>query len=714
MVLLGDDGRGYELALKLESHGVWRSWLGDSLYTNFIHLLSSPSTWDSFMRTDDAKTRVQIHLQLRVRALLFDKASVSLFLRSDKPPSSIHTASVISKLNPNYLQLHGDDVYFTLDNCSQDGAQQREGVSGTSTMLSKVQSKSNFGAGSRYSESEADTMSQRLKLDDLPETWYNQFFEKYKASKSYRLQFGDSETEKRTPEQMSFYRKVVENHKRRRVAFKVDQNIGFGMLDDGSNLQSNSILDNDNPFFPETMSAMNCVPDSAVLRTSQLKENQKVEFNGVLDTLPQIMTKSPIMIERLGIRPEYLSMDQGSNQNLGKNGAERSKKCLGEMQALKLSQKVMARLLGNVGFEGSSEVPLDVLTKFMSCHIRKLGSTLKLLSDSYRKQCSAMELLKMFLHTDGHSNLAMLSALVKDNTRNVVQQTQQQVQGFQQQLQPQHAAAIRQSQQILRMHPQMQQMINSQNLTPQQQQQMINSQNLTPQQQQQLINSQNLTPQQQQQLINSQNLTPQQQQQLINSQNLSPQQQQQLINSQNLTPQQQQQLINSQNLTPQQQQQLINSQNLTPQQQQQLINSQNLTPQQQQHLERLRRRQQLTPRPGMSMNMNIDKDRPLVEVKLEHPTDFPMDNNAFNAMTARQPQMQQFRQQQIAAMTSPYAQNTNQFRPMSSLQIPQVQSPNMGMARAPPVKVEGFQELMGGDSTMKHDSEENKLMSPQK
>lgn len=244
-------------------------------------------------------------------------------------------------------------------------------------------------------------MSQRLKLDDLPETWYNQFFEKYKASKSYRLQFGDSETEKRTPEQMSFYRKVVENHKRRRVAFKVDQNIGFGMLDDGSNLQ-NSSSDNDNPFFPETMSAMNCVPDSAVLRTSQLKENQKVEFNGVLDTLPQIMTKSPIMIERLGIRPEYLSMDQGSNQNLGKNGAERSKKCLGEMQALKLSQKVMARLLGNVGFEGSSEVPLDVLTKFMSCHIRKLGSTLKLLSDSYRKQCTAMELLKMFLHTDGH------------------------------------------------------------------------------------------------------------------------------------------------------------------------------------------------------------------------------------------------------------------------------------------------------------------------
>lgn len=52
-------------------------------------------------------------------------------------------------------------------------------------------------------------MSQRLKLDDLPETWYNQFFEKYKASKSYRLQFGDSETEKRTPEQMFFIVKLL-------------------------------------------------------------------------------------------------------------------------------------------------------------------------------------------------------------------------------------------------------------------------------------------------------------------------------------------------------------------------------------------------------------------------------------------------------------------------------------------------------------------------
>lgn len=38
---------------------------------------------------------------------------------------------------------------------------------------------------------------------------------------------------------------------------------------------------------------------------------------------------------------------------------------------------------------------------------------------------------------------------------------------------------------------------------------------------------------------------------------------------------------------------------------------------------------------------------------------------------------------------------------------------NISMVRAPPVKVEGFSELMGGgDSTAKHDSEENRMTSP--
>lgn len=271
----------------------------------------------------------------------------------------------------------------------------------------QVQPKSNFGVGSRYSESETDFASQQFKVEDLPVSWYDQFFEKYKASKSYKLSFGDREAEKRTPEMMAVYLRVLENHKKRRVAFRGDQSFGYGMLDDGPNKQSNlvldgsSVLDQEASFFPEIMFTMNCVPDSAILQLSQGEETQKVEFKGVLDTLPQIMTKSPIMIERLGIRPEYLN-EQGGNQNRGKHGFEGSRKVLGAEQASKLSQKVVARLLANIGFEASSEVPLEVLAQLLSCHICKLGRILKLLTDSYRKQCSAIELLKMFLQTAGH------------------------------------------------------------------------------------------------------------------------------------------------------------------------------------------------------------------------------------------------------------------------------------------------------------------------
>ena len=101
MALLGDDGRGYELARKLETVGVWRTWLGESNYTIFLRFLDSPSTWEAFMRVEDSKSRAQIHLQLRVRALLFDKASVSLFLRSNPSSSSSLASSslAVSKLN---------------------------------------------------------------------------------------------------------------------------------------------------------------------------------------------------------------------------------------------------------------------------------------------------------------------------------------------------------------------------------------------------------------------------------------------------------------------------------------------------------------------------------------------------------------------------------------------------------------------------------------
>lgn len=229
-------------------------------------------------------------------------------------------------------------------------------------------------------------MSQKF-----PESWYSQFFEKYRASKPYRLSFGDRDTDKRTPEQMSAYLNVSEKHKKRRVVFKDDQNTAFG--NSLSNMRSNSVIDDfgttddESLFFPETMFTVNCVPDSVLPSSNGVEDNKKVDLNGILDTLPQIKTKSPIMIERLGIRPEYLSMD---------------KKNLGKEQALEMSKKVVAHTLRNVGFETASEESVEILSQLLSGHICKLGRILKVLSDNYRKQYSAMELIKMFLQTTGH------------------------------------------------------------------------------------------------------------------------------------------------------------------------------------------------------------------------------------------------------------------------------------------------------------------------
>ncbi|XP_021897585.1 uncharacterized protein LOC110814423 [Carica papaya] len=604
MALLGDDGKGYELARKLESCGVWRAWLGDSLYSGFAHFLSSSSSWESFMRVDDSKSRAQIQLQLRARALLFDKATVSLFLRSNHNPnpstSSSFSAScslAVSRLNNNYLRLHGDDVYFTLENGPLNGVQQREGGLQSNTTSSKVQSRSTFSSGPRYDESEFDNLSQRYRTNELPETWYNQFIEHYRVSRPYRLSHGDRESDKRTPEDMSAYLRHVEKHKRRRIAFQEDQS-GFGnsVLENRSGTQPSSTLDGNNsdddvPFLPETMFTMNCVPDSALPSITRAQDNRKVEFYGVLDTLPQVTTKSPVMIERLGIMPEYLSMEQRGSLRRGKT----DRRSLSEEQALQMSQKVMVRMLNSAGFESTTEVPLEVLSQLLSHHLCKLGRILKVLTDSYRKQCSAIELLKMFLQTAGYSNFGVLADLVKDNTSIFSQQAHQQANAIQSAMQSQHQNPLRLAQQMPRqMHPQMQQMVQLPTLTMQQRQQ----------------------------------------------------------------------------------------------------------------LERFCRRQASASHPAM----DIDKDRPLVQVKLEA-SELPLDGNAFNAINNSHQQMQ-FQQQQIAVMSNLHAaQSSSQFRQLASMQIPQMQTQNMSIVRAPPVKVEGFQELMGGDHSLKHDSEENKLAS---
>ncbi|KAL5754572.1 hypothetical protein ACOSP7_022792 [Xanthoceras sorbifolium] len=585
MSQLGDDGLGYELARKLEESGVWRAWLGDSCYSTFIHSLASLSSWDSFMRPDDSKSRTHLHLQLRARALLFDKATISLFL----PSAPTSSSAPVSNLNADYLQLNGGDVYFTLESGSQDGVQQ------SNTAPFKSQPKSGY-AGARYGESEFDNLSQRFKNEELPETWYDQFIEKYKLSKPYKLSYGDRESNKRTPEDMAAYLKIREKNKRRHVAFQEGQYMGFGnsVLENTSNMHPNSVLEfsnsaNGDIFFPETMFTLNCVPDTAHPPITRVNINQKVEFNGVLDTLPPVRVRSPVMIERLGIRADCLGMEQGGSLHHGKNGSERNKKCLGEEQASQISQKVTAHILTGAGFEGATEVPLEVFSQLLSSNICKLGRILNVLDNSYRGQCTAIELFKMFLQAAGLSNFGSLAELVKEGARTTVQQTQEQVHGMQLQQQ----SSLRLPQQIQRqMHQPMQHLVQPQNLALQQQQ-----------------------------------------------------------------------------------------------------------------LERMHRCQPSTPRPGMDM----DKDQAMLQVNMENRSELPMD--PVNAINTRPSQMQ-FRQQQLNAVSNFHPQSNNQFRPSMSVQIPQMQTPPTGVIRAPPVKVDGFQELMGGDASSKLDSEENKLTSP--
>ncbi|AES95977.1 hypothetical protein MtrunA17_Chr5g0412081 [Medicago truncatula] len=540
MSLLGTDGRGYDLARNLETHGVWRKWLGDSNYTNFVPFLSSPSSWDSFMKTDSSKSTLHIHLQLRVRALLFDKAASSISLSSN--PN-------VSKLNPNFLHLHPDDVYFTLDN-------------------NNAPSSSNSKVGSRYVDSE------------LPETWYNQVIENYKANK--KLVMWDRElSPKRSPAEMASYIMRSSNRKKRRVVFNEEQHQVMDQSNGGNLVDG----DDDEFVFPEITYAWNSVPESAIPVTDRVENNnnQKERIVSVLDTLPLVMTRNA----------EYVNGKHGGGLYRGKLVSEGNEIVLGREQAVKLSQKVVARVLLGAGFEAAMEGPTEYLSEVMSKRIVKIGTNLKVLADSYNQQCSAIDLLKMLLKTVGFSNFAPLVDVVKDDSRNIIQQGQQRPHGIQSQLQQQQQNSLRLPQQVQmqrQMHTQMQQMINPQNLAFQQQQQL--------------------------------------------------------------------------------------------------------------HLERLRS-QQSTPRPAMDVN----KDRQLVKVKLENTSDLPSDSNAFNSIHHQM----QFRHQQ-AAMSNFLPQSNTQFRQMGSPQIPSQN--NISMVRAPPVKVEGFSELFGGDSSSKHDSEENRLTSP--
>lgn len=79
MRLLGDNGSGYELAQKLEENSTWRAWLGERDHVAIQPYLATPGCWSAFMQSDNPSVLI---LQLRVRALLFDKAVASLYVET--------------------------------------------------------------------------------------------------------------------------------------------------------------------------------------------------------------------------------------------------------------------------------------------------------------------------------------------------------------------------------------------------------------------------------------------------------------------------------------------------------------------------------------------------------------------------------------------------------------------------------------------------------
>lgn len=265
-------------------------------------------------------------------------------------------------------------------------------------MIFQSLSKPSFTSGGRVSESDFSNLAQRSRFEELPDTWYTQFISRYGFK--YGMSVGGQESDKRTPEGMSTYLRVVDTHKRKRAPFVEDRSTGTlaNMSRSNSSGFDVSSSEDDILLLPETMFRMNCVPETALSPITRSQDNLKTEFYGVLDTLPQVTTRSHVMIERLGMMPEYLRMEDRGG--LRRKKAE--KMGFSDDQAAQVSRKVVARMLLTLGFEGATEVPIDVFSQLVSRHICKLGRILKLLTDSYKKECSAMQLIKMFLNTTGY------------------------------------------------------------------------------------------------------------------------------------------------------------------------------------------------------------------------------------------------------------------------------------------------------------------------
>ncbi|KAI4979612.1 hypothetical protein ZWY2020_016365 [Hordeum vulgare] len=509
--LRGDDGRGYELARRLEACGAWRAWLGDGAHASLAPHLASSSTWDAFLcpsSSSSSSPRASSSSSSRVRALLFDKASAALVLRDSASPSApLPQRQLISSMFLfliRDLQLHGDDIYFSLEDEQEDN-------------------------------------TQHQRHDELPGTWYKQYAEKFRTLHG-KFRPDDKEMPKRTPEGMSDYLKVCSVHKRKRTVFIDNQGPNI-MLENGefSNLT-------DDPFIPEIQFPADCVQ--------------------ILQSLERhLLVLNTAMLERFGMMPEYYKT---GNKYRGKDVSKVEGKSLSQEQALLITRKLVARYLALAGFESGTAGSVDDFSDIIVKHISKLGRSLKLITDSYRKQFSSIELLKMFLQTVGYSNIGPLLELQRWGVE---------------WLYPVHQDAqvhsqnnLLQAHQLQRQYtPQM--TIHNQNLTAQQHQmvqqhqwarrnQMAGPSALAMSDKAQALSSVKLENTMDSQSDSPGSLTEQQQQQIQNlrhHQLLQQQQQKQLQQQQLLQLQQHHQQQQQQQLQPQQLQQ---QQQLQPQQQQ--------------------------------------------------------------------------------------------------------------------------------------------------
>ncbi|KAF8708927.1 hypothetical protein HU200_029842 [Digitaria exilis] len=289
--LLGEDGRGYELARRLEACGAWRAWLGDdAAHAALTQHLTSPATWDAFLSPATSpsppRDRSSYSSSASVRS-----SSTRPPLRSNLPPAARALPAYTPSTPTVNLQLHGDDIYFSLEDEQEDNTQHQ------------VHSRNTFSPSR-----EGSMLSQRHnRYDELPDTWYKQYANKFRTWHSTLR--SDKEVPKRTPEGMSDYLKICSVHKRKRAVFMDDPSISAPMVENGPSLHSKNAGEHSNStdetLIPEIRFPSDCVPESAIPRTSRTSMTKKIEVHGVLDNLPAPVSRNTAMLERFGMVPEY-------------------------------------------------------------------------------------------------------------------------------------------------------------------------------------------------------------------------------------------------------------------------------------------------------------------------------------------------------------------------------------------------------------------------